>query len=383
VTPSDSDISNFEFTTLVGQARLQGRKEGALQSVKPRLETVVPNRHVPFGQSNPKSILPSRASSKIKVPHSRPGSRTRALSEIESPLPKRKRGHSTMGRSITKRRSWQTSQATASAGMSHSDSDSSHDDTLNVDTAADVRKRPRARQLPKMSKARTASKWKERRGNHASSASIGSRLKANPQGRDSRALPQSSDVFHGNGASAAYSTLALPKCDIHAATSTQSTVLTGLLTDIANIEPLLKSSAAWGLADNPSSTRLVSATIKPHTSEQWQLTVTFARVPRVEETLSDLSICVRADGPSADDNSSILSSIHHESSEDESVNRSQSIRRGAWEKDEDNKLVGWRLRGESWPWILKQFPHRTEGAVKSRWYVVLAPQQRSGKGRER
>ena len=307
------------------------------------------------------------------------GTRTRLHGyQTENSLPKKKRGYLIIGRPSSKRRPWRATQATANAGLLHGDSGSSCNDTTDVDSADEVVMRPKARQLPKLSKARTAFQSRVRRSDHTISASTGLRPKANPQGGDSHTSAQSFDVPHGNDASAAYTPPVLPKPNVHAATSTETAVMTGLLTDIADIEPLLKSSAAWGLSDDSSSTRLVSATIKPHAAKPWQLTATFERVSSGEKMLSNLGSYVRDSGLSTDDNS--LFSIHHEFSEDESGTRTRrrtrNMRRGAWEEDEDQKLIRWRLRGESWPWILKQFPKRTEGAVKSRWYVVLAPQQK-------
>ncbi|OAP53795.1 hypothetical protein AYL99_12014 [Fonsecaea erecta] len=365
VTPSDSDISNLGFRALAG------REEGALQLAKPGLEIVVPGRYIPYGQSTPKSIPLSQASSKT---------RTRALSKVENPSSKRKRGRpSTMVRTITKRRSWQASRATVRAGVSSSDS--SYDDTSDVDTVADVRKRPRARQLPKMSQVRTGSKWRGPRRDRASSAGIGSHPTADPEGRDGRALPQSSDVAQGHGASAAYTTPLEPRCNVHAAASTESAVLTGVLADIASIEPLLKSSAAWGLAGDPSSTRLVSATIKPYTGEQWQLTATFARVPGGEKSLAELG-CHANDycASDSDDQSGSLFSLHHKSSEDESSeaefgNLTPPMGRRLWREDEDKRLIRLMRRGERWHWVVKQFPGRTEGSIKNHWYAKLAPRQ--------
>ena len=382
VMSSDSDISNFEFRSL-DEPGSRKRTACALRSVKSSLEIVAPNRHGPSGQSEPKSVSMLQPSSKMKMPRPLPGTRTQPYGhQTENSLPKRKRGHLIMGRPNIKRRSRRVTQATARNGMLHSDSGSSYDDVTDADSVDNVGIRPKVKQPPKLSKARAAFQSRVGCSDHTISPSTGLRPKANLQGGDGHTLTQSSDVLHGNDASAAGTSPVLPKPNVHAATSTETAVMTGLLTDIADIEPLLKSSAVWGLSDDPSSTRLISATITPHAAKQWQLTATFERVSGGEKTLHDLGFHVRDSGLSTDDDS--LFSIHHRSPEDESETRTRTrtrnVRRGAWEKYDDNKLIRWRLRGESWPWILEQFPNRTEGAVKSRWYVVLAPQHRFRKG---
>ena len=181
--------------------------------------------------------------------------------------------------------------------------------------------RPKARQLPKSSKARIVLQPRIRGSDHTISASTSLRPTANTEGADRRGLAQSADVPHGHDALVACTPPVLSKPTVHAATSTETAVMTGFLTDIADIEPLLKSSAAWGLNSDPSSTRLVRATIKPHVAKQRQLTATFARVSSKEKMLSDRGFYIRDSGLSTDDDS--LFSIHHESSEDEFEIRNQ------------------------------------------------------------
>ena len=85
---------------------------------------------------------------------------------------------------------------------------------------------------------------------------------------------------------------------------------------MVDIEPLLKSSTAWELSDDSSSTQLVSATIKPHAAKQWQSIATFERVSSWGKPLRDLGFHVGDKGLTMDDDS--LFSIQHESCEDES-----------------------------------------------------------------
>ena len=373
---SDSDTSDSELRNL-DDAGL--RKRTAFRSVQSNLETVDMNRHDPLRQSMPKSVSMAQTSTKIEMPHPLAGTRTPPHGhQTENFLAKRKRGPLIMGRPNTKRRSWRATKTTAKAGLLHNDSDSSCDNTIDIDSSDEVGMRPKARQGPKSSKARTALPPKIRGSNHTISTGTNLRPTVDTHGADRHGLGQSSYISRGHDASAACTPPVLPKSAVHSATSTETAVMTGLLTDIADIEPLLKSSAAWGLHDDPSSTRLLRATIKPHAVKQWELTATFVRVSRKETTLSDRGFYNGDRGLSTDDES--LVSIHHESSEDEPEVRHRprpgNMRRGAWEEDEDDKLIRWRLRGESWPCILEQFPNRTAGAVKSRWYVVLAPQKK-------
>ena len=341
--------------------------------------------HLSRQNSTAGAMLFSQTSPKIKITLALLGRRNWAMShDIETLSPKKRRGPPAMSRPITKRL-WQTSQATPNAAVSLGDSNSSNGETSEADTPNDVLIRPRARQLPKLSKARPTYKWRVRRGDHASSASIGSRPKEIPDCRDGRALARSSGACHGNGVPAANSTPVPSSANVQAAASTDTAVLTGLIADMADMEPLLKSSAAWGVSDDLSSTRLVSATIKPHATEQWQLTATFARVPSTSKPTRDVENDIDSSGPSVDrhDHSSSLFSVHHESSEDGSGSRMQGSRRGGWGKEEDRKLMIWRRRGEAWPWILKQFPNRTEGAVKARWYMLRKQRSKLQNGRGR
>jgi hypothetical protein len=173
--------------------------------------------------------------------------------------------------------------------------------------------------------------------------------------------------------------------NILSVTSTEAAVLTVVLADTTEIGALLKSPADWGLTgDLPSSASLTNAVVKPYASERWQLTATFSRVSSTTPPAIDLNLDANTYSSSdSDSSSSSIYSIHHYPSKNESGSRARELKRGGWEDEEDKNLIRWRRRGESWPWILKQFPDRTEGAVKSRWYVVLAPQQRSRQIKDR
>ena len=286
-----------------------------------------------------------------------------------------------MSRPITKRL-WQTTQARPDDAMVLSDSASSSHDTFEIDTADDVPIQPKARPLPGPPKPRYTYKWRVRRGDHTSSASTSSRPAEYPEERDGSVLAQLSATFNSNSGPTASNTQVLSLPNIQIPSSTDTVVLRGLIVDIADMEPLLKSPTAWGVPDDLSSTRLVSATIKPHARERWQLTATFARMSSTHKPTRDLENDVKSSDSSVDDHdrSSSLFSVHHESSDGSRSRLVKGTRRGGWGKQEDRKLMRWRRRGEAWPWILKQFPERTEGAVKARWYMLLKQRRPEAQG---
>ncbi|KAJ9607044.1 hypothetical protein H2200_008116 [Cladophialophora chaetospira] len=264
-----------------------------------------------------------------------------------------------------------------------SDSASSSHDTFEIDTADDVPIQPKARPLPGPSKPRYTYKWRVRRGNHTSSASTSSRPTEHPEEKDGSVLTQVSATNNSNSGPKASSTQVLSLSNIQIPSSIDTVVLKSLIVDIADMEPLLKSPAAWGVPDDLYSTRLVSATIKPHAGERWLLTATFARISSAQNPARDLENDVDSSDSSVDDHdhSSSLFSVHHDSSNgSRSQLRPNGTRRGGWGKQEDRKLMRWRRRGEAWPWILKQFPERTEGAVKARWYMLVKQWRPEGPG---
>jgi hypothetical protein len=120
-----------------------------------------------------------------------------------------------------------------------------------------------------------------------------------------------------------------------------------------------------------------------HTSDQWRLTATFARISSVERTLGDHRFNVLDNSLSASGDSSSEFSDPHQPSRSGPKNQIREMKRGDWDDDEDEKLIQWRLDGWSWPSILEKFPYRTEAAVKSHWYVVLAPQHKSKSTKKR
>ena len=48
-----------------------------------------------------------------------------------------------------------------------------------------------------------------------------------------------------------------------------------------------------------------------------------------------------------------------------------------WDPLDEQRLLAWRKENMPWEWIFRQFPGRTEGAVRVRWHLL---QQRSAQG---
>ena len=392
---SDPKISNPKFGNVVDDTRSNKSRsrstQGALQSAESRPRVAIPNGHTRFGQISPKVGLPyPRPSKTIKAPLFPPGATSRALGHEVEYLPlKTKRGGSAMAGQLHKRnRRTKTNQARVDPNTwpSDSDSDSSYDGQGRPAAAKDARQRRRQR-APRLSgfKVVGAPQWKLRSGGRTSFVGAHSPSGLLLRGAEDSQIPNSAGVLHDDCVAAAYGSPMLQKLTTPPVTSTEAAVLTVLLTSTAEIGALLESPTAWGLTgDLFSSARLINATVKPYASEQWQLTATFSRAPGVTQLAGDPGLDAEASGSSADSDhsSSSMSSIHHDPSEIESGSRIRGTRRGRWEEEDDKSLLEWRRLGKSWLWIYKQFPDRTEGAIKSRWYVVLAPRQKSQKGRD-
>ncbi|KIW86579.1 uncharacterized protein Z519_12810 [Cladophialophora bantiana CBS 173.52] len=392
IIPSVPEIRDPKFGNTAGntwseKSHLEPR-QGALQSAEPGPRVVIPTSRAPLGQPSLKAVSPYPAAT-IKAPRFPAGVTSRPLShKIVHPPPRAKRRASTMAGqlNIRHRRLRTTNRARASpdAWPSDSDSDSSYDGEDNLDAAKDARPRPRQRQraprLSGISKSAATPKWKSRSGGRTSSVSTRSQSGVLFRGvEDSPRANTALGVLCDAGVAATLGLSMLPNPNIPPVTSTEVAVLTVLLADITEIGALLESPAACGLTGAPFSTaRLVHATVKPHPSQQWQVTVTFSSAPSVVQTAKNPGLDTEAYTSSADSvgSSSSIHSVHHYSSEDESGSRTRGRKRGRWEEEDDENLIAWRRLGKPWSWIYKKFPDRSEGAIKSRWYVVLAPRQK-------
>ena len=148
--------------------------------------------------------------------------------------------------------------------------------------------------------------------------------------------------------------------------------VTTFVDDPVELRTLLESPTAWARSSGLSSThtRLTNVTVSPANSYSWLVIATlswidgFAQGGRRYRTRSKRSCSPNVDAGSV-----------HRSSEDEEDTR--GTKRGHWTRKEDDNLREWKRIGRPWSWIFDQFPERTEAAVRSRWFVVLAPRKLS------
>jgi Myb-like DNA-binding domain len=52
------------------------------------------------------------------------------------------------------------------------------------------------------------------------------------------------------------------------------------------------------------------------------------------------------------------------------VNWSRATKVYGWSELEEQRLLAYRKEGKSWDWIFSQFPNRTHGAIRTRWYML-------------
>ena len=144
--------------------------------------------------------------------------------------------------------------------------------------------------------------------------------------------------------------------------------VTAFVEDPVELSTLLESPTAWARSCGLSSarTRLTNVIVSSVSSHSWLVTATLSSIagsaqggrrgcPRSKRSYS-------SDGEADSVN-------HHSDDEKEGV----EMKRGHWTQKEDNNLTEWKRIGRPWAWIFDQFPQRTEAAVRSRWFVVLAP----------
>ena len=142
--------------------------------------------------------------------------------------------------------------------------------------------------------------------------------------------------------------------------------------DPVELRTLLESPTAWARSCGLSSThtRLSNVTVSLARSHSWLVTSTlswidgFTHGGRGYRTRSKRSCSPNSEAGSV-----------YRPSEDEKETR--RMKRGHWTRKEDDDLREWKRIGRPWSWIFYQFPERTEAAVRSHWFVVLAPQETS------
>jgi hypothetical protein len=186
-------------------------------------------------------------------------------------------------------------------------------------------------------------------------------------------------VFHDSGSKSSPLSTMLTNLSVHPIRSGDSGYLTALVDDLTTVGPLLKSPAVFGLTDD-IAVCLTNASVKPLTSALWLLTATISRPTQTTQSPKDRRLDSAMDSPSDDGasdyserSSQTAHSIHHCPSDSETDGEIPQITRGRWSKDEDKKLRDMKQSGEPWSEICEEFPDRTAGAVKARWYITLAP----------
>lgn len=379
---SDAEIGHVVHTSQADKGRLES-SQGALQSADSSTRVVIPSGHTGFGQSSPKVVLPyPRASSAVKAPRIPTRATSRSFGrEVDHRRPRKKCTSTTVAGQlhVRDRLSQGTTRARVHPDIWPSDSDCSNNNERNLAATNDTSGKQRVLRPSRISKAVGASKWKQRSGDRTSSIDPRRRSGVLLRGAEDSPTATAVGVLHDDDVAAAYDLPKLQNPNIQPMISTEAAVLTVLLDDITEIDTLLQSPAAWGLTGGLFHTaRLTNATVKLCPSEHWQLTATFSRPPVVTQLTRDSNLDTEgySSGSGSDNSSSSMYSVHHCPSEIVPEKATRRGRRGGWDEEDDRNLIKWRGLGKSWPWIYEKFPDRTEGAIKSHWYVVLAPRQK-------
>lgn len=134
-------------------------------------------------------------------------------------------------------------------------------------------------------------------------------------------------------------------------------------TDLQNI---FHSPAAWAFGCVVQPANLANIALKPVADGCWLLTATLSRCASgTDDRRRDRAGRRGRWSPDSDASSDFCPS--------EGETDSPPTKRGRWTTEEDDNLTRWRGLGKSWSWICGRFPERSEAAVRSRWFVVLAP----------
>lgn len=349
----------------------------SLRSAEWRTRPVIPVGQSQYKQSSPEITLPRfRPLATIKVPRHTAGiSSRRSRLEGNHPSLKTKRKGPTMSGPLYKRKRPRVQTDTES-----SDSDFRTNYQYKVSTLKQVNLARRTPQHSRTSKVVSSNQKRHDRGSAMSA--VTRRASGRPQrtqkpSQEAKALVQDAGVK----ASVSSPSMMLTNLSVHPVRSADFGYLTALVEDITNIGPLLETPAAFGLTDDVFDTaRLINAGVKPLTPGLWLLTATISRATNPtkpsKDTYVDINIGSSDDDSVSDDasrSSGTPYSIHHCPSEIETDIETSQTRRGRWSKEEDARLRRLKLNGDPWSEIYEEFPGRTEGAVKARWYIVLAP----------
>jgi hypothetical protein len=150
-------------------------------------------------------------------------------------------------------------------------------------------------------------------------------------------------------------------------TLSDTAFLTGVIETRTELEDFVRSPSVWASNHGLSYESLVNVTVKPLTAYCWLVTAAVRRGGTAGGNIDHWVSTNRS--PASQDLD--MDSTYCPSEVQEEV---RGTKRGCWTSEEDSNLRKWRQVGKSWPWIVDQFPQRTEAAIKSRWFVVLARQ---------
>ncbi|KAJ9637122.1 uncharacterized protein PV06_11747 [Exophiala oligosperma] len=153
-------------------------------------------------------------------------------------------------------------------------------------------------------------------------------------------------------------------------TATDAAFMTAVIDSPADLQDFFHSPAAWAVECGVHPDNLANIVFKPLTDGCWLLTATISRpASNMDDPRRDRARRRQRWSPDQDISSDFCLSEYQ--------TLSRPTKRGHWTVDEDNNLTEWRRLGKSWSWIFDQFPERSEAAVRSRWFVVLAPPAKS------
>ncbi|KAI1621214.1 hypothetical protein EDD37DRAFT_612660 [Exophiala viscosa] len=161
----------------------------------------------------------------------------------------------------------------------------------------------------------------------------------------------------------------LESISVQPVTPADAAFITAIIATPADLQNVFHSPRAWALENGFQPASLANISIKPLSPDRyWLLTATISRRSSGVDDLRRYRAGRRGrQSPDLD------ASSDYRPSEGETVLR--RTKRGQWTAEEDDNLTRWRRLGKSWPWIFARFPERSEAAVRSRWFVVLAPRK--------
>ncbi|KAK5311154.1 hypothetical protein LTR93_011811 [Exophiala xenobiotica] len=151
-------------------------------------------------------------------------------------------------------------------------------------------------------------------------------------------------------------------------TPTDAAFITAIIDSPADLQNIFHSPRAWALELGFQAASLGNVSAKPLADRSWLLTATISRRSSGMDDLERDHV-----GRSGRESRDLDASGDYCLSEVETGLR--RTKRGQWTAGEDDNLTRWRGQGKSWPWIFDQLPERSEAAVRSRWFVVLAPRK--------